>query len=1093
MKQPQETARGIEVPAELREYFSKHGRWTASYRVENFRHPLIGELTERLNRTSSLAEALDPVELKSTEKVFFDSDYFYPGSQSPQTPTEFRGAAGRVSIEQPDPKLDIDVSSGGPYANYNWELLFHFPLAIAVHLSKSQRYAEAQRWFHLLFDPSRKDGEYWRSFPLRETGAQRQIDRLLKALSEEETGDEVEALIQGYEDLLAKPFRPFAVARTRPLSFKLAVVMRYLDNLLAWGDALFAQDTSESVAEARQIYGQGRTLLGPRPERIPVPMDRAARSYRQLKSRGLDLLGNAMIELEPVFPLGYGVPHGPTNDAGSAPLMGLVRALYFCVPHNDRLLRYWGDFDDRIAKIRAGMNLQGVVRRLALFDPPIDPALLVRAAASGIDIAAAVASISAPMVPVRAQLLLQRALELAAEVRSLGAAVLSAVEKRDGEDLALMRQSHELRLLRAQCGIRLLQWEQAKEATEVLLKSRAATLERYRFYLRLLGQAPDPETVPEDLPLRREALTQSGGLLTEKEFEELYGTLVETYDRPIAELALPELRLASRGNAQTASGAQGSGELYLSRLEHYELNQLLPSAVSTRETSFAISNLASILANFPDFDAKLAFWGIGAQSRVAGGEKMSTALNTIAGILSNTATSKQERAGIVSRTASYQRRADEWTNHANLAARELAQQGRQLIGAIIAEHAARREYENVQEQIEDSEAVQSFLNSKFAGRDLYHWMQGELSRLHRQYFDFAVYTARKAEAAIRHELMRPEVDAQAFIRHDYWSAGRRGMLAGEALHLDLKRMEMAYLENNKYEDPLPKKVSLRRLNPLALLQLQATGRCEFTVPEWLYDLDCPGGYMRRIRRVSVEIPAVTGPYAHILPEVTLLRSSVRVSPAGPEYARQGQDDMRFKDWTGARQVTLNASPSSGTAMEPPSARDQLLPYELHGAESDWRIELPAQIRQFDYRTIPDVILHIDYTARSGGHQLRNEASKSLDDIVKRQALSGLAALLCLPDEFASAWARFVDGGELKIELTRDQFPYFTTGREIKLLDLKTFAIDAEATTLTSGSTLTPGSTVVSSTVPTEVTLGVDPAIKRESGRRAYVLVRYELE
>lgn len=1090
MKQPQETARGIEVPAELREYFSKHGRWTASYRVQNFRHPLIGELTERLNRTGSVAEALDPVELKSTEKGVFHSDYFYPGSQSPQTPTEFRGAVGQVSIEQPHPKLDIDVSSGGPYANYNWELLFHFPLAIAVHLSKSQRYAEAQRWFHLLFDPSRKDGEYWRSFPLRETGAQRQIDRLLKALSEGEDSDEIKALIRGYEDLLAKPFRPFAVARTRPLSFKLAVVMRYLDNLLAWGDALFAQDTAESVAEARQIYGQGRTLLGPRPERIPVPMDRAARSYRQLK-RGLDLLGNAMIELEPVFPLGYGVPHGPTNDAGSPPLMGLVRALYFCVPHNDRLLRYWGDFDDRIAKIRAGMNLQGVVRRLALFDPPIDPALLVRAAASGIDIAAAVASISAPMVPVRAQLLLQRALELAAEVRSLGAAVLSAIEKRDGEDLALMRQSHELRLLRAQCGIRLLQWEQAKEATEVLLKSRAATLERYRFYLRLLGQAPDPETVPESPPLRREALVQQGDVLSEEEFKALHATLVNAYEKPIPPVAARELGLAAAASA-ASQGAQGRGDLYLTRSEELELKKL-KSASDLRALSFALNYMAAVYQFIPDMKVDVSFWGVGVDTVVFGGDKLASALNTGASLITGLSGLIQDQAGQIGRVAGYERRVDEWTNQANLAARELAQQGRQLIGAIIAEHAARREYENVREQIEDSEAVHSFLNSKFAGRDLYHWMQGELSRLHRQYFDFAVYTARKAEAAIRHELMRPEVDAQEFIRHDYWSAGRRGMLAGEALHLDLKRMEMAYLENNKYEDPLPKKVSLRRLNPLALLQLQATGRCEFTVPEWLYDLDCPGGYMRRIRRVSVEIPAVTGPYAHILPEVTLLRSSVRVSPAGPEYPRQGQDDMRFKDWTGARQVTLNASPSSGTAMEPPSARDQLLPYELHGAESDWRIELPSRFRQFDYRTIPDVILHIDYTARSGGHQLRNEANKNLDDIVKRQALSGLAALLCLPDEFASAWARFVDGGALKIELTRDQFPYFTTGREIKLLDLKTFAIDAEATTLTSGSTLTPGSTVVSSTVPTEVTLGVDPAIKRESGRRAYVLVRYELE
>ena len=52
---------------------------------------------------------------------------------------------------------EIDVSDHGPYANYNWELFFHVPLTVAVHLSKTQRFAEAQRWFHYIFDPTSND------------------------------------------------------------------------------------------------------------------------------------------------------------------------------------------------------------------------------------------------------------------------------------------------------------------------------------------------------------------------------------------------------------------------------------------------------------------------------------------------------------------------------------------------------------------------------------------------------------------------------------------------------------------------------------------------------------------------------------------------------------------------------------------------------------------------------------------------------------------------------------------------------------------------------------------------------------------------
>ena len=51
--------------------------------------------------------------------------------------------------------------------------------------------------------------------------------------------------------------------------------------------------------------------------------------------------------------------------------------LYFCVPPNDKLLGYWDTVADRLFKIRHCMNIEGVVRQLPLFEPPIDPALLV--------------------------------------------------------------------------------------------------------------------------------------------------------------------------------------------------------------------------------------------------------------------------------------------------------------------------------------------------------------------------------------------------------------------------------------------------------------------------------------------------------------------------------------------------------------------------------------------------------------------------------------------------------------------------------------------------------------------------------------------
>src|SRR5271166_1188892 len=45
---------------------------------------------------------------------------------------------------------NLETKQTLPYANYNWEFFFHAPVAIAVHLTKIRRFAEAQRWFHFV-------------------------------------------------------------------------------------------------------------------------------------------------------------------------------------------------------------------------------------------------------------------------------------------------------------------------------------------------------------------------------------------------------------------------------------------------------------------------------------------------------------------------------------------------------------------------------------------------------------------------------------------------------------------------------------------------------------------------------------------------------------------------------------------------------------------------------------------------------------------------------------------------------------------------------------------------------------------------------
>ena len=134
-------------------------------------------------------------------------------------------------------------------------------------------------------------------------------------------------------------------------------------------------------------------------------------------------MGNPRVVLEAQLRLNLGVqPAQGADPDAAAPLFGIGRTLYFCIPKNDKLLGYWDTVADRLFKIRNCMNIEGVVRQLALFDPPLDPGMLVKAAAAGIDIGSILSGLNQPIGPVRSLLLIQKALELCAEVRGLGAA-----------------------------------------------------------------------------------------------------------------------------------------------------------------------------------------------------------------------------------------------------------------------------------------------------------------------------------------------------------------------------------------------------------------------------------------------------------------------------------------------------------------------------------------------------------------------------------------------------------------------------------------------------------------------------------------------
>ena len=287
----------------------------------------------------------------------------------------------------------------------------------------------------------------------------------------------------------------------------------------------------------------------------------------------------------------------------------------------------------------------------------------------------------------------------------------------------------------------------------------------------------------------------------------------------------------------------------------------------------------------------------------------------------------------------YDRRWNDWKQQENLAKLELDQIGQQIAAATIRTTITQQELNNHLKQIENAETVETFMRSKYTNQELYTWMVGEVSRLYFQSYKLAYDLAKCAERAYRFE--RGLTDSN-FIQFGYWDSLKKGLLAGEKLHHDLKRLELAYLEHNKREYEITKHVSLVLHDPLALIALKETGQCEVVLSKALFDADYPGHYMRRLKSVSLTIPCVVGPYTSINCTLTLLSNTTRITstPANPYAEIEDGEDARFVTNFAALQSIATSHAQNDSGMFELNFRDErYLPFEGAGAISRWRIRL----------------------------------------------------------------------------------------------------------------------------------------------------------
>jgi hypothetical protein len=987
------------------------------YRFQAHFHPFVPQLIERL-----ISGSVEGLEGADTEYAGRLPD----GSPRPvlrvDTAPEY---SPTVMVERPFPKEELDFSASGPYAVYNWELFFHVPLTLALHLSKNQRFEEARKWLHFIFDPTDdSDAEtpqrFWKVHPFRTTDVAA-IERALIALASGGDSELRRQMVDSIHAWMDSPFNPHAVARHRPWAYMLKTVMVYLDNLIAWGDSLFRQDTREAIQEATQLYVMAANLLGPKPQPVPKKGSVRPQTYAKLR-RDLDELGNALRELETDIPFDL-LSHPANTDRteGLEPIRSLGQTLYFCVPRNEKLLSYWETVADRLFKVRNSLNIQGVFRQLPLFAPQIDPALLARAAASGLDVAETLSGMNQPLPLVRFPSVLARALEICREVRTLGSTLLGVIEKQDNEAFLVLRARQEHVMLSLAETSRYLALQEAIKAREAIEKSLATATLRYEYYERLLGRSGQI-----DLPQLDE--------LDRASLEAMRFHSVEP------EPAQRQIEIEIDPTSDVSAG------ILLNPEEARELERLT-QAHQAQNLAAAMEVLAAEMNVIPGFSVNIQPFGCGGTISF-GGSNIAAIFSAIGAAARANASISTFEANMAAKMGVYERRGEEWALQSNLAASEITQLFKQLRAAQIRQVMAEREWKNQQQQIRHAEEIERFLtqerNGKKTNEAFYAWLKREVKGLHSECFQLAHSMAKKAERALQHEIGDPSLQ---FIEPGYLS-GNEALVAGEKLHFDLKRMETAYQDLNRREYELTKHVSLMQLNPRALIDLRITGRCAIEIPEEAFDLDGPGHYFRRLRTVAVSIPCVAGPYTTVSCTLTLEKSSIRRNPSltGRGYEREGGEDDRFSDHYGNVQSVVTSTGLDDSGLFETSLRDdRYLPFEGSGALSSWRLELPP-VRQFDYETISDVILHLKYTAREGGAQLRGEAVLNLENKIAAARAHGSVRLLSLRHDFPTEWAKLRSSNlpsgsrvPIAIVLRPEHYPIWARGRLSAMKGITVFA------------------------------------------------------
>ncbi|UJQ20368.1 Tc toxin subunit A [Wolbachia endosymbiont of Delia radicum] len=350
----------------------------------------------------------------------------------------------------------------GAYSIYLWEIFFHIPTLIAWHLNGEQNFSAAREWYQYILNPTNDKSQAWKFLPFTNC-------------SEESITNDL-GNTQTIKELEVDPFDPYVIAKQRPTAFEKYIIKSYVDNLINWGDMLFAKKSWEALNQATMLYVRAWDLLGHKPVK-KGKFTVETKTFEELKS---NQKSSNLCKLEAELP-SINVQLTSTHEVYDMSKYGC----YFCKPENEEFIGLWDKIEDRLYKIRHCLDITGKRLELPLFQAPIDPRQLIQT------ISASGSSVTVPSIDqlphYRFSYMIAYARSIVETVIQFGSELLSVLEKRDAEALAILYNKQEGIIANLITSIKEKAIEALKEEAKALDASLSSAKDRESHYENLIN------------------------------------------------------------------------------------------------------------------------------------------------------------------------------------------------------------------------------------------------------------------------------------------------------------------------------------------------------------------------------------------------------------------------------------------------------------------------------------------------------------------------------------------------------------------------------------------------------------------------------